>query len=417
MKRILIVEDNAVISSIYADMYRLAGFEVEVAEDGEVGLRKLAEFKPDLIQLDLQMPKVDGVEVIRRLRAQPQWAHLPILVLSTAYVSDVVTGALQSGATQCLSKANCAPKNVIEAARKLLAAHARPAPVSVTADATQVQQGPTPGAMPQQSETSVADDGGRGASETDVRRPFVVHASEIQRELLNRLSALVAPGATAPREEALAQLRRTVGWLTGHAATSGFVRISHLAGALEVLLNEMVRNPQKVTPSSLRTVSQAIHTLVVLCEEAAEQRAEELESVLVLAVDDDPVSRRVLASSLADAGLRTLCLEDADVALAVLKDNPVDLVLLDVDMPGMDGFELCRRVRSFATNRRTPVIFVTGMTDTETRVGSAWNGGTDFIAKPFVPTEMAVKALALLLNPRRTSAVKDLAHDNGRLAA
>ena len=105
------------------------------------------------------------------------------------------------------------------------------------------------------------------------------------------------------------------------------------------------------------------------------------------------------------------------MALAVLKDNPVDLVLLDVDMPGMDGFELCRRVRSFATNRRTPVIFVTGMTDTETRVGSAWNGGTDFIAKPFVPTEMAVKALALLLNPRRTSAVKDLAHDNGRLAA
>jgi CheY-like chemotaxis protein len=128
MKRILIVEDNAVISSIYVDMYRLAGFDVATAADGETGLQQVAEFKPDLLHLDLLIPKVDGLEVTRRVRALPECADMPILILSVSYAPGAVDAALKLGATECLSKAKCSPKAVVAAACRLLATRTKSVP-------------------------------------------------------------------------------------------------------------------------------------------------------------------------------------------------------------------------------------------------------------------------------------------------
>jgi DNA-binding response OmpR family regulator len=66
-------------------------------------------------------------------------------------------------------------------------------------------------------------------------------------------------------------------------------------------------------------------------------------------------------------------------------------------MPGMSGFELCTRLRTYPTNKRTPVIFVTGLTDFESRARSTLSGGNDLIAKPFLFMELAVKALTHIL--------------------
>ena len=70
-----------------------------------------------------------------------------------------------------------------------------------------------------------------------------------------------------------------------------------------------------------------------------------------------------------------------------------DLILLDVDMPGMNGFELCTKIRALTAYKKTPVVFVTSLNDFESRANSTMSGGNDFIAKPFLFMELAVKAL------------------------
>ena len=83
MKRVLIIEDDFFVAGIYEQTYKQAGCEVAIAYDGEAGLRRLGEFRPDVVQLDLMVPKMNGVEVIRQIRANPDWKSLPVLVLSS----------------------------------------------------------------------------------------------------------------------------------------------------------------------------------------------------------------------------------------------------------------------------------------------------------------------------------------------
>lgn len=87
------------------------------------------------------------------------------------------------------------------------------------------------------------------------------------------------------------------------------------------------------------------------------------------------------------------------MALTVLKENPFDLIFLDAEMPGLNGFELCSELRKLPTNKATPVIFVTSLTKFEVRAQSSLSGGNDLIAKPFLMMELAVKALTYLLKP------------------
>jgi DNA-binding response OmpR family regulator len=82
--------------------------------------------------------------------------------------------------------------------------------------------------------------------------------------------------------------------------------------------------------------------------------------------------------------------------LQVLRENAFDLVILDVQMPVMDGFALCQKLRELPAHKTTPVIFVTSQTDFETRTKSTASGGNEFIAKPYLFMELALKALISL---------------------
>ena len=84
-------------------------------------------------------------------------------------------------------------------------------------------------------------------------------------------------------------------------------------------------------------------------------------------------------------------------ALEQLQHTKFDLVITDVNMPGMSGFELCKQLRATPANRTTPVIFVTVQDDFERRTHSALSGGNELIGKPYLLMELAVKALGHVL--------------------
>jgi DNA-binding response OmpR family regulator len=96
-------------------------------------------------------------------------------------------------------------------------------------------------------------------------------------------------------------------------------------------------------------------------------------------------------------GLRAQTSQDPASALNELAGGRYDLIFLDVNMPGMDGFDLCQKIRQLAIHAKTPIVFLTGMATVENRVQSSISGANDFIAKPFNLHELSVKTLTLLL--------------------
>ena len=104
MKRILIIEDDPVTAAVYRQMFERRGYRAEAAVDGLAGLETLAILKPDGVLLDVMLPGIDGLEVCRRVRAAPEWAALPVLML-TARGEDVdkIVG-LELGADDYLAK-------------------------------------------------------------------------------------------------------------------------------------------------------------------------------------------------------------------------------------------------------------------------------------------------------------------------
>jgi two-component system, OmpR family, response regulator len=119
---------------------------------------------------------------------------------------------------------------------------------------------------------------------------------------------------------------------------------------------------------------------------------------LILIVDDDPHIRQLLAFALAKAGFDTIEAEDGEAALAVAESRMPDLLVLDINMPRMDGIETCRRLRARSD---LPILFLSSRDDEIDRVLGIELGADDYVTKPFSPREVVARVTAIL---RRTTA-------------
>jgi DNA-binding response OmpR family regulator len=116
----------------------------------------------------------------------------------------------------------------------------------------------------------------------------------------------------------------------------------------------------------------------------------------ILLVDDDAAVRSAVSGALAGEGYDVDCLGDAEEALRQALAAPPSLVLLDVTMPRLDGWELCEILRRQSQTRDVPVLFLTGRTDVRDRITAMQVGGTDFISKPFHARDLRAKVRALV---------------------
>jgi len=137
-----------------------------------------------------------------------------------------------------------------------------------------------------------------------------------------------------------------------------------------------------------------------LCVPSLEPNLAAEPPVRLLAVDDEPISRRAMSFALAKAFRESDLAPDGPAALALAANQSYDVIFLDVEMPGMDGFELCSRIHETELNRTTPVVFVTGHSDFKSRAQATLLGAQDLIAKPFLVFEITVKALTLVMRAR-----------------
>ena len=114
MKKILIIEDDQIVANVYRNKFAVEGYQAELASDGETGLKIMRTFQPDIIILDLMLPGISGVDVIREIRSEAAFSKTPIIVFSNTYLTNLIQEAWRAGANKCLSKSNCTPKDVIE---------------------------------------------------------------------------------------------------------------------------------------------------------------------------------------------------------------------------------------------------------------------------------------------------------------
>ncbi len=122
----------------------------------------------------------------------------------------------------------------------------------------------------------------------------------------------------------------------------------------------------------------------------------------ILVVDDQADNRQILEAYLGSAGYAILLAESGEEAVARLEEGGVDLVLMDVLMPGIDGFEACRRIRALRMGADMPIIFLTALTDAATHMKARDLGAADFIAKPVNRTELLMRVRSLLWMRRLT---------------
>lgn len=129
-------------------------------------------------------------------------------------------------------------------------------------------------------------------------------------------------------------------------------------------------------------------------------------SDVVLVVDDSPETLRMLTDALDHAGMTVMVALDGSAAMKVVEQITPDIVLLDAVMPGLDGFETCRRLKREARLSNVPVVFMTGLSETEHIVRGLEAGGVDYVTKPVKIEEMLARIRVHLANARLATSAR-----------
>ncbi len=118
--KILLIEDDPFLLSMYSTKFTLEKFQVIAAEDGEKGWRLASECKPDIILLDILMPKMNGFEVLEKLKADEATKRVPVILLTNLNQKDEIERGMSLGADDYLIKAHFMPSEVVEKIKNII---------------------------------------------------------------------------------------------------------------------------------------------------------------------------------------------------------------------------------------------------------------------------------------------------------
>lgn len=393
------MDDDAVIAHVYRAKLVEAGYVVDVAEDGLIAMRSLNANPPDLIVLDIMMPKFSGLDVLGFIRSRPELSGIKVIVLSNFYLEANDRQAVLTKADCGLVKSSCTPGKLLETVAALLAGREpeamSPAAAVVTRTLGDVKPaGPAVPAVPDSAATGAA------ALPTSPREDFLRNAAKTMATLRQLSAAFIHAEDPQAQNSRLLELYRKVHFVTALAGQAGCTRISLLMNAFEALLLELHEKPEHLNDSTLQTVANTQDFLALLFAHAEQDAATTGFYARALVVDDEPISARAASSALHRAGFNVVTLYESVVALAKLRRENFDLILLDILMPGFDGLEFCKLVRELPRYQQTPIIFVSGRVDNLNWAEALASGANDVIAKPFLPIELAVKAVTHWLRAR-----------------
>jgi CheY-like chemotaxis protein len=460
--RLLAVDDNLISRKALSLALKKALNPPDLAENGEAALALATEHAYDVIFLDVQMPGMDGFEVCTRIHETVPNSTTPVVFVTCLSDFEARAQSTLSGGSDLISKPfltfEVTVKAITLALRGRLQGRARIAGAHTASNGSKAvspalaQTSPArihqqelcedtvKPALPerltdgQHQDQLLTNRDGFVLSPPDLdpagvaqRTPAMpatampnadrsnssceLSPEELTQAFLARVTTHLEPlrdliqtifqtTDANERQEMLADFYIRFNSLTpkfGSAAVHPALRVS---AALEGLVKKLLQDPKHCTSSTLVTVATAVDLLNDLCAIGLNPDMATNPPIRILAVDDDPVSRRALTCALQMAFEKPVSVDSGEAALALASEKPFDVIFLDVEMPGMDGFTTCLRIHETVHNRTTPVVFVTGHSDFKARSQSTVSGGSDLIGKPFLTAEISVKVLTYALRGR-----------------
>jgi CheY-like chemotaxis protein len=386
---VLVVEDDVSFARTVLDTARERGFKGIVALRGDVGLALAHEYRPDAIVLDMQLPVMNGWDVLEHLKRHPSTRHIPVHIVSA--VDGDRTSALRAGAVAYLEK-------------------------PLAKDSLETMLGEISSFL-----------------ERDVRRLLVVEDDETERSSIVELvgSDDVEITAVGSAEEALSALQsqqfdcmvldlklpETTGFklLEQLKRDEQFAKLpvivytgkdltrreeTRLKKYAETIIVKDARSPERL----LDETSLFLHRVEARLPQAKRRMLEQLHSTegvfngkKVLIVDDDVRNVFALTSVLEANGMDVVFAENGRDGIETLREHPdVDLVLMDIMMPEMDGYETMQAVRQMPEFRQLPIISLTAKAMKGDRERSIESGASDYITKP-VDTDQLLSLMRVWL--------------------
>ena len=436
--KFLAVDDDPISRKALSVALRKALSQPELAEDGVAALALATSHAYDVIFLDVQMPGMDGFELCTKIHDTVSNPATPVVFVTVQSDFETHANSTLSGGSDLMGKPflsfEVTVKALTLALRGRLQARASTAAADFDAKTAELIQ-PTPEkargefagilTAPARSTDSAPSsqliNSGRTLPQPcPETRPAVGEAITASRELrpddfadqfLTRAAAQLAPvrelfqaifqtAEAAERQEMLAEVYLCIHALDPKSNFTAMHPAIQMSAALQGLLRKLLENPKQATPSTLVTVAAGVDLLQDLCVPGLKPDLMTNPPIRMLVVDDDAISRRAVVYALQTAFEKPDAVESGEAALALAAERPFDLIFLDVHMPGMDGFTTCAKLHESALNRTTPVVFVTGQDDFNARTQMSRSGGNDFVGKPFLISEITVKAITFTLRGR-----------------
>jgi CheY-like chemotaxis protein len=216
----------------------------------------------------------------------------------------------------------------------------------------------------------------------------------------NVLQTVLTETDPGVRRQLLQELRIRIGTVTRMTSSGELLPLWQVATATEGLVGQLMDRSRVMGSGAYETVGAALDLLIAFCKHRATADLVLQGPIRILAVDDDPISRHAVGLSLKKAFNQPDLAANGEAALAQAAAIGYDVIFLDIMMPGMNGFELCAKIRQTPRNAGTPIVFVSAKNEPETVAEASRCGGTDLVTKPFLIFEITVKALVLALGGR-----------------
>lgn len=445
--RLLAVDDDLISRNAVTLALKKAFETPDLAETGEAALALAMDHAYDVIFLDVQMPGMDGFETCTRIHGTAPNGSSPIVFVTCQSDFEARAKSTLCGGTDLIGKPFLSFEITVKALTLALqgrlskraqlskapeasgmasaSADVSPAPnqlsklpdnstssgapvsASVALPVTSQRSDPDPlrpqprFTLPENMTSADTTAPTKELSPEELLQAFLTRAANNFGPLRDLIQTLFRVTDEQVRQEMLSDFFLRFNALAPQsAATAGEHPALRLCLALEGLLTKMLSNPSHSTSSTLLTVATAVDLLLELCDPEVRPDLVTSPPIHMLVVDDDPVARRAVTGALQMSFEKPDNVDSGEAALHLAEKKAYDAIFLDVEMPGMDGFATCLKIHHTQLNRNTPVVFVTCHSDFKARSQSAVSGGSDLIAKPFLPAEIKVKALTFAMHGR-----------------
>jgi PleD family two-component response regulator len=428
--RMLVVDDETFSRFALSHALKRGINEPDVAESGELALALVARRPYDLIILDVQMPGMDGFELCSKIHETAHNRSTPVVFVTSLRDFDARAKSLLCGGRDLIAKPFLTFELTVKAltlvAGERLRGRGRMADAiaeELTAGASTAPQ-PEPAkplaaegaAAPQPEATRSVEprpstalpvaapgDGGAVPRPESAAAYFANARAQIAtiRDLVERIRKTAEQ---ATQQKMITDLFLGVHLLATSAEGSRQHSIAMMAAALEALLKKLLEKPANLSTSTLQAIETAAGLIQDLCTREPGPDLATAPPIRALVVDDDPVALRATTNALQMRFPKPESASDGKSAVALAAEKPFDVIFLDVQMPDIDGFEVCTRIRETSANRLTPIVFLTSHHEAAMRAKSESCGGNDFLTKPYLASEITLKALAFALRGRLQNA-------------